>query len=115
MFGFGKKVASVDRGKVVAFADWFFANEERIRRSVDNGRTDEKSMYAVLDEVEAALRIVYRDGYKGNPEFDYGGSGDEWELYLYHKNNKFLISATEMLTEELSSRGSAIWRFISDR
>ena len=109
MFNFFKK-ADVDSAKVKAFVDWFFANEERIRKSVDNREENRQEMMEVLDEVELQLGKVYADGYSGSIEFDYGGKDSDWELNLYHLNKKFLIQATQMIADEFGSRNSAIWK-----
>lgn len=108
MFNFLRQ-NDVDKAKVKAFADWFYSNEERIRKSVENSQIDNDTMYAVLDEVELQLGKVYRDGYKGQIEFDYGGEGQEWELNLYHMNNKFLKEATQMISEEFNKFNSPLW------
>ena len=100
MFHFWKK-AEVDKSKVTKFVDWFFENEASIRSSVDNRETDRDTMMKMLDEVEAQLAKVYRDGYRGRIEFDYGGKEKDWELNLYHLNKKYLIEATKMIAEEL--------------
>lgn len=109
MFYFWKK-AEVDKSKVTKFVDWFFENEASIRSSVDNRETDRDTMMKMLDEVEAQLAKVYRDGYRGRIEFDYGGKEKDWELNLYHLNKKYLIEATKMIAEEFASRASDIWK-----
>ena len=60
MFSFKKK--NVDKIKVNAFVEWFLSNEERIRKSVENRKSDRDTMLDVLDEVELQLGKVYRDG-----------------------------------------------------
>ncbi len=112
MFGFKKKV-NVE--KVKQFSRWFFENEERIRSSVENRQNDSTTMMRVLDEVEAELAKVYRDGYNGTIEFDYGGKADEWELNLYHKNKKFLIQATTMIAQEMNAKENSMWEVRIDR
>ena len=82
MFGFKKKEVNVE--KVKQFSRWFFENEERIRSSVENRQNDSTAMMRVLDEVEAELAKVYRDGYNGTIEFDYGGEGN-----AYHDNDAY--------------------------
>ena len=89
MFGFLKK-AEVDEEKVNVFADWF--------------------MMTVLDEVEDQLAIVYRDGYKGQIEFDYGGKDDDWTLNLYHKNKPFLMQATEKIADRINAKRDPKWK-----
>lgn len=108
MFSFFKK-AEADITKVKTFVEWFFSNEERIRKSVENMQSDRDTMLAVLDEVELQLGKVYRDGYKGRIEFDYGGMDQDWEFNLYHKNNKFLKEATKIIADEFNSFDSTIW------
>ena len=109
MFGINKKT-EVDEKKVKAFVSWFLENGERIIASVENRMNDRKTMMAVLDEVEEQLALVYRDGYRGQIEFDYGGKGDEWELNLYHKNKVFLIKATEMIAEGINDANEPKWK-----
>ena len=109
MFSFFKK-AEVDNKKVDAFAAWFCANEERIRRIVENRETDYNETMRVLDEAEAQLATVYRDGYKGSIEFDYGGKDSDWELNLYHMNNSFLIKATASIAEALENARLPMWK-----
>lgn len=108
MFNFKKK--NVDKTKVNSFVEWFVSNEERIRKSVENRESDRDTMLAVLDEVELQLGKVYRDGYNGRIEFDYGGMDHDWELNLYHMNKKFLIEATKMISDEFDRFHSTIWK-----
>lgn len=114
MLNFLKK-KDVDKIKVKAFAEWFNLNEERIRNSVENRENDRNTMFAVLDEVELQLGKVYRDGYNGRIEFDYGGTDQDWELNLYHKNNKFLMEATKMIQDEFDSFHSTVWKINTSR
>ena len=109
MFSFFKTV-EVDNQKVVAFVQWFCANEERIRQSVENRTTNHNEMMVMLDEVEAQLAKIYRDGYKGRIEFDYGGKDQDWELNLYHLNNKFLIRATSLIAAAFENTGLSTWK-----
>lgn len=109
MFSFFK-TPEVDNQKVNAFAEWFCANEERIRRSVENLKNDPKEAMLVLNEVEAQLAKVYRDGYKGRIEFDYGGKDQNWELNLYHKNNKFLIHAVGLIATAIGNVQLPAWK-----
>lgn len=113
MFGFKKK--EVDAEKVKQFSQWFFENEERIRKSVENRQNDRDTMMSVLDEVEAELAKVYRDGYAGTIEFDYGGQADDWNLNLYHENKKFLIQATSMIAQEMNADENSIWKVMIGR
>lgn len=108
MFSFKKK--NVDKTKVDSFVEWFFSNEERIRKSVENRESDRDTMLAVLDEVELQLGKVYRDGYNGRIEFDYGEMDQDWEFNLYHMNKKFLIEATKMISDEFDHFHSMIWK-----
>ena len=64
----------------------------------------------MLDELESRLAKVYRDGYKGRIEFDYGGKDQDWELNLYHKNNKFLIRTTGLIAEAFENAQLPAWR-----
>lgn len=113
MFGFKKKEVNVE--KVEQFSRWFFENEERIRSSVENRGNDNATMMRVLDEVEAELAKVYRDGYNGTIEFDYGGQDNDWELNLYHKNKTFLVQATTMIAQEMNAKGNSMWKVMIDR
>ena len=112
MFHIFRKTAAidVDEQKVTAFAAWFFEHGDRIIDSVENRMTDRQTMLSTLDEVERQLALVYRDGYKGRIEFDYGGMGDDWELNLYHKNNAFLIKATGMIAAKMNDRNDTKWK-----
>lgn len=109
MFSFFKKT-EVDNEKVNSFVEWFCANEKRIRKSVENRATNHNEMMLVLDEVEVQLAKVYRDGYKGRIEFDYGGKEQEWELNLYHLNNKFLVCATSLIAAAFENAGLSAWK-----
>ncbi|MBO7658411.1 MAG: hypothetical protein J6T65_03780 [Clostridia bacterium] len=104
---FGKKI--VDENKVTEFVSWFINNSERIQLSVENREKDRQEMLRVLDEVEAHLATVYRDGYKGRIEFDYGGKDDDWELNLYHMDKPFLINATQMIADKINSSEKCNW------
>ena len=105
MFGFFKKNVP-DEAKIQCFCAWFFENNERITASVENSKTDRAAMLKTLNEVEAQLAIVYRDGYQGNIEFEYGFNAaiGKWDLNLFHLNNKFLISATARICEIINSQ-----------
>lgn len=72
--------------------------------------TDRQKMLSTLDEVERQLALVYRDGYQGRIEFDYGGMKDDWEFNLYHKNNTFLIQATSLIATKINERNDPIWK-----
>ena len=109
MFGFLKK-AEVNEEKVNAFADWFLENGDRIIASVNNRMQDRQAMMTVLDEVEEQLAKVYRDGYKGQIEFDYGGKDDDWTLNLYHKNKPFSMQATEMIADRINEKRDPKWK-----
>ena len=80
MFNIIRKNAAVDvdEQKVNAFVSWFFEYGDVIIDSVENRMTDRQKMLSTLDEVERQLALVYRDGYKGRIEFDYGGKDDDW-------------------------------------
>lgn len=100
---------SVDEKKVDAFVSWFTNNGDRIKSSVENKDQDRSTMLSVLDEVELQLAKVYRDGYKGQIEFDYGGAHAEWCLNLYHKDNPFLVQATEMIASRFHQLDHYEW------
>lgn len=112
MFHIFRKTAAidVDEQKVNTFAAWFFEHGDRIIDSVENRMTDRQKMLSTLDEVERQLALVYRDGYQGRIEFDYGGMGDDWELNLYHKNNAFLIKAAGMIAAKMNERNDPKWK-----
>lgn len=110
MFDFFKKTEP-DEVKIDAFCAWFAANHARIIVSVENRQNDKDTMYRTLDEVELQLATVYRDGYRGAIEFEYGfnpGSG-KWDLNLYHRNKRFLVHATAQIAERLNRRLGDVW------
>lgn len=98
-----------DKNKINTFCDWFVENNESIIASVENKEIDSNRMYKILDEVEMRLSIVYREGYKGNIEFDYGFNGKKWDFNLYHMNVNFLIEATSQIADELNNRIGDKW------
>ena len=106
---FLKKV-EVDSNKVANFVKWFCANEERMRRCNENMATEQEELFKVLDEIELELAKVYRDGYKGRIEFNYGGKDDEWEFNLFHLNKKFLIAATAEIADAISKVQLPNWK-----
>ena len=112
MFSLFRKTAviDVDEQKVDAFVTWFIEHEDMISESVENRMTDRQKMLSTLDEVESQLALVYRDGYKGRIEFDYGGMGDDWELNLYHKNNAFLIKAAGLIATKINEKNDPKWK-----
>ena len=71
-------------------------------------------MLSVLDEVELQLAKVYRDGYKEQVEFDYGGANAEWCLNLYHKDHPFLVQATEMIASRFNQIDRREWTVHTD-
>jgi len=97
-----------------AFVSWFVSNSDRIKSSVENKDHDRNTMISVLDEVELQLSKVYRDGYKGQIEFDYGGKNDDWCLNLYHKNNRFLMQATTMIANRFNQMDHCEWTVTTD-
>ena len=116
MFGLFKK-KQVDQKKVEAFCDWFISMNEEIIRSVENSNNDHARMMHLLDEVENQLAVVYRDGYKGDIQFEYGFASaiDKWELNLFHLNNKFLIEATNAIATILNAKLSDTWLVNTDK
>ena len=110
MFGFCKKVEP-NEAKINAFCSWFLTNNDRIIASVENRQNDRDTMFKTLDEVEAQLAVVYRDGYKGEIQFEYGFNThiDKWDLNLYHLNNKFLIVATAKIAEKINRELGNKW------
>ena len=100
--------------KAKAFVSWFASNSDRIKASVENKDHDRNTMISILDEVELQLAKVYRDGYKGQIEFDYGGKNEEWCLNLYHKNNRFLIQATETIASRFNQIDHCEWTVHTD-
>lgn len=106
---FSGRKTDVDEVKVEEFAAWFLENRDRLRASVENRNSDRQGMMKVLDEVEAQLALVYRDGYKGPIEFDYGGKDDNWELNLYHLGRPFLMKATKMIADRINGSESGDW------
>ena len=112
MFHIFRKTADidVDEQKVDTFVAWFFEHGDMIIDSVENRKTDRQKMLLTLDEVERQLALVYRDGYQGRIEFDYGGMGDDWEFNLYHRNNAFLIKATGLIATKMNERNVPKWK-----
>lgn len=110
MFGLFKKTEP-DAAKIDGFCDWFAANSERIIASVENRENDRETMFKTLDEVEAQLAIVYRDGYRGEIQFEYGFNPaiGKWDLNLFHRNNRFLVSAAGKIAEEINRRLGDTW------
>lgn len=110
MFGFFKKAEPND-AKIDTFCAWFAANNERIIASVENSQNDKDTMFKTLDEVEAQLAVVYRDGYKGEIQFEYGfnSSIGKWDLNLFHLNNKFLMSAAAKIAEKINQQLGDKW------
>ncbi len=110
MFHFFKKAEPND-AKIDAFCSWFRANNERIIISDENSQNDRDTMFKTLDEVEAQLAGVYRDGYKGEIQFEYGFNNDigKWDLNLYHLDNKFLIAATAKIAEKINRELGHKW------
>lgn len=110
MFGMFKKVEPSNE-KIAIFCSWFVNNSNRIITSMKNRENDEDTMFAVLDEVETQLAVVYGDGYKGDIEFEYGFNTDidKWEFNLFHLNNKFLIKATAKIADILNDQICDTW------
>jgi len=111
MFDFLKKTQP-DEVKIHKFCVWFSENNESIISSIENRETDRKAMFDMLNEVEKQLADVYRDGYKGEIEFEYGfnDSIGKWELNLFHMNHKFLISATAKIAEKINGELGKKWQ-----
>ena len=112
MFGLFRKTTDidVDEQKVNTFVEWFLKHGDMIIESVENRMDNRQKMQSTLDEVEKQLALVYRDGYQGRIEFDYGGMGDDWELNLYHQGNTFLIKATDLIAKKINNRNDPKWR-----
>lgn len=110
MFGLFKK-AEPNEMKINTFCSWFEDNSSRIIESMKNRENDQDTMFAVLDEVELQLANVYRDGYKGNIEFEYGFNDDigKWDLNLFHLNDRFLIKATAKIADILNEQIGDTW------
>ena len=104
MFGFFKK-RSVNEEKVASFAKWFVTNNEAIISSLKNGPLE------FLNKIEYQLSLVYQDGFHGNIEFQYDFNENlgKYELYLFHLNNKFLMTATAKIKKELEPLISDRW------
>lgn len=110
MFGFFKKT-ELNEAKIDSFYSWFLTNNDRIIASVENSQHDRDTMFKTLDEVEAQLAVVYRDGYKGEIQFDYGFNTHigKWDLNLYHLDNKFLIAATTEISKRINQKLGDKW------
>ena len=109
MLGLFKKKVSIE--KVNQFCEWFSQNAEQIKQKISQAEKDNTLMLHVLDEVENELAKVYREGYKGNIEFEFGFNSNtqKWDLFLYHLNNKYLIEATSMIANTLEDRVKDAW------
>ena len=107
---FSNKNIEVNEEKVDVFVNWFIQNQERIKESTTNPLI----MMKVLDEVEDQLALIYRDGFKGDIEFNYGGDKDEWNLFLFHLNNKFLMKATELIATKLNANPNCLFHVYID-
>ena len=116
MFGLFKK-KQVDQKKVEEFCEWFISVNEEIINSVENSDKDQARMLRLLDEVEKHLAVVYRDGYEGEIQFEYGNANaiNKWELNLFHLNNKFLIAATNAIATILNAKLSDTWLVNTDK
>ncbi len=112
---FGIKKVEVDGEKVNEFCRWFSENAPKIIESVKNcekSQGDNDVMMRMLDEVELQLAKVYRDGYSGNIEFEYGYNPmiGKWDLNLYHCGNKFLKAATASIKLGLDGLVGDTWK-----
>ena len=116
MFGLFKK-KQVDQKKVEEFCEWFISMNEEIINSVENSDKDQARMLRLLDEVEKHLAVVYRNGYEGEIQFEYGYANaiNKWELNLFHLNNKFLIAATNAIATILNANLSDTWLVNTDK
>lgn len=112
MISFFRKTTAVDvdEQKVNTFVEWFLAHGDAIIESVENSSINQQKMLSTLDEVERQLALVYRDGYKGSIEFDYGNNGHNWELNLYHNKNAFVIRAAELIANKVNNKNDPKWR-----
>lgn len=110
MFHFFRKAEPSD-AKIAAFCDWIVENHGRIIASVENSKNDKETMFKTLDEVEARLAMVYRDGYKGEIQFEYGfnSTNGKWDLNLFHLNNRFLVAATTKIAEVINGKLGEEW------
>lgn len=102
--------SEVDEKKVNAFIEWFLGNSDKITASMIHRIQDRKTMKVVMDEVEAQLALVYRDGYRGKIEFDYCEVCGKWELTLYHYNKPFLVKATDMIAKGINKQKHPLWK-----
>ena len=100
---FGRKTPEVDEIKVDAFVSWFIRKHLTIEELMSEQSPDRKlERRKMLDDVEDQLALVYRDGYRGRIEFEYGGGKGDWNLNLFHLNNPFLIKATSMIAKKIN-------------
>lgn len=110
MFDLFKKTEP-DAAKIDGFCDWFAANSERIIASMENRENDRETMFKTLDEVEEQLAMVYRDGYRGEIQFEYGFNAaiGKWELNLFHLNKRFLVRAASSIAEKINRQLGDTW------
>lgn len=103
--------ADVSREKVESFCAWFEENGPEFIRHMENSQNDRESVFRDLDAIEARLATVYRDGYRGRIEFEYGYDSQigKYHLRLFHKNHKFLTEAAGLIAQELNRRAGENW------
>lgn len=109
MFHFFKK--KVQPEKIEAFCSWFCLHHTQFEENYRSLDKDDTSLKKNLDEIEAELARVYENGYQGSIEFEFGfnPSINQWELYLYHLNHRFLKEATVLLAESLNEKLKGLW------
>lgn len=105
---FGRKEPSGK--KIETFCRWFVLYCDELTEGIKSG--DVERMRAGLDELERQLAFVYRDGYKGKIEFEYGFNEKigRWELNLFHLDNRFLIKAATLIREALLPSVDGKWQ-----
>lgn len=112
MFSFFRKKVSPDKAKIDAFTAWFASIHDELIASYLQG---DRMKY--LDEVETHLAEVYRDGYKGEVEFQYGydPQANVMELLLFHGNRRFLVEATAELQASLAPVLGERWKVTCEK
>lgn len=105
------KLPEPNADKVDQFCTWFIANQDRFIESVEHREQDNHALHAMLDEVEAQLALVYRDGYKYDIQFEYGYNNNvgKWDFNLFHQNNRFLKAATKMIADRINEELGDKW------
>ena len=116
MFGFFRK-KQVDPEKIDAFCKWFAEKSDAIIASFQNIENDKNTAMLFLDLTEKELTTVYRDGYKGNIEFEWGFNDNmkKFELCLFHMGDSYLLKVIPLIKARLEPMISEKWFITTSR